>query len=1311
MNILFINYGDFTSNSLNHIGAFANQLTRLGHACVVAVPENPATLDVIPEPLFTAATFERLRQVEPVFPDRRPADVVHAWTPRELVREFTLAYLQRHPAAALFIHLEDNEVHLMESFAREPLAVLRQRSDEELAARLSPRLSHPVRFRNFLRVAHGTTFITDRLREFIPDGQPALRLLPGIDPALYQPLAPDPARRAELGLQPGEKLLVYTGSTTFANLADLRTLLLAVRLLNEGGTPCRLVRTGLNPPELARELAAIGGGHVLDLGFIPKAQLSPLLALADVLVQPGAADAFNDYRLPSKLPEFLCVGRPVILPRANVGQAMEDGRHALLLATGSAQEIADKCRQVFGDPALAQRLSAGALEFARAHFDLAANTAQLLGFYEQVRATAQPLFTDPATPPSEDVLLATGDAALRMRAKEHTIATLAQRGAALQADNTALLADQAELHTALNALRADNATLNTAVAALRSDTAHLNATVTTLRGDNATLNATVTTLRGDNATLHATVATLRGDNAALHATLSTLQAENTRRTAEASYNRAKLQDKRNQVETLRRQLAETAEGLSRLARSERPEQLRQREEKIRRMTESFSWKVTSPLRWLRRAWVDPARQRRAVVAVQAPAAEPGFACAIDTPGDWSDVPPAGEMRGWVFAADGGKIVSVRARAGAQSFAAVYGLPRADVGAGHPEHPLASVAGFTISYSVPAESTQPVAFEALTEDGKWHCFAGRSAKVGISVPAHLRRDYAAWIEQFDTPTLEEQVGLRAELEDLSPAQRPLISVLLPVYNTPEIWLVKAIESVRAQFYPHWELCIADDASREPQVQQVLADYARRDARIKVMRREENGHISAASNSALALATGEFVALLDHDDELAPRALADVVLALVRQPELEFIYSDEDKIDEQGRRYDPYFKPDWNPDLLLGQNYTCHLSVFRTARVRAAGGFRIGLEGSQDWDLTLRVVTGLDASRIHHLPRVLYHWRAIPGSTALVIDQKSDYPFIAAKQALTDHLARTQVAAELVPVAGHHWRIRRALPAPAPKVSVIIPTKNAAGLLRRCVGSVLAQTTYPDFEILVVNNRSDDPATLAYFEELRALGVRVLDYDAPFNFSALNNFAAGAAHGSLLAFLNNDLEVLSGDWLDEMAAQALRPEIGAVGALLYYPNDTVQHAGVVLGLTGPAGRDGVAGHAFKGAARGAEGQRNRLRLAQNYSAVTAACLVIRRATFEAVGGFNAADLSVAFNDIDFCLRVQQAGHRNLWTPFAEFYHHESASRGAEDTPEKVERFNREAAYMRRVWGRRLDRDPAYNPNLTLTQEDFSLAFPPR
>lgn len=570
-------------------------------------------------------------------------------------------------------------------------------------------------------------------------------------------------------------------------------------------------------------------------------------------------------------------------------------------------------------------------------------------------------------------------------------------------------------------------------------------------------------------------------------------------------------------------------------------------------------------------------------------------------------------------------------------------------------------------------------------------------------------YQRWLKACEPQLAARHRQNRSALGE---ARAPLISVVMPVFNTPEPWLTRAIESVRSQTYEKWELCIADDASTASHISPLLARFAALDPRIKFIHRETNGHISAASNSALALATGEFVALLDHDDEFAPHALAEIAFALSENPSIDFLYTDEDKIDTRGRRFSPYFKPDWNPDLLFGQNYTCHLSVFRTSRLREIGGWRIGYEGSQDWDLTLRFAAGLEPSRIHHIPEVLYHWRAIPGSTALSLSEKRDYPTEAARRALTDRLQSDGVSAELLPVKGGHWRVRHALPAVPPRVSIIIPTRNGLKHLRRCIHSLLERTDYPNFEIIVVDHLSDDPNILAFFREIRLQGVRILAHpEAAFNFSAINNRAVPHTTGSILAFLNNDLEVINHDWLQEMVAQALRPEIGAVGAMLYYPDDSVQHAGVVLGVGARKGSLGVAGHAFKCYTRGATGQRNRLRLVQNYSAVTAACLVIRRSVFEEIAGFDEAHLAVAFNDIDFCLRVRAAGYRNLWTPFAELYHHESASRGHEDTSEKQARFGREIVYMREKWGPILDADPAYNPNLTLAREDFSLAWPPR
>lgn len=535
---------------------------------------------------------------------------------------------------------------------------------------------------------------------------------------------------------------------------------------------------------------------------------------------------------------------------------------------------------------------------------------------------------------------------------------------------------------------------------------------------------------------------------------------------------------------------------------------------------------------------------------------------------------------------------------------------------------------------------------------------------------------------------------------------LVSILLPTFNTPEKWLRRCLDSVLAQTWPNWELCVADDASTDPQVRRVLQEYAARDERIRMVWRECNGHISAASNSALALTSGECVALLDHDDELHPEALSTVMDAWRKNPQWRMVYTDEDKIDVDGRRYDPYFKPDWNADLLLGQNCVSHLGVYARDLLQAAGGFREGLEGSQDWDLALRCSERLSPDQIGHVPAVLYHWRAVEGSTARGVQQKS-YAHEAGRRALREHLARLGEAAEVLEVDGVYgaFRVRRALPASAPRISIVIPTRDHADLLRQCLDSILQRSTYPNYEIVVVNNQSCESDALACLAEFAAHPrVRVLQHDRPFNYSMINNEAVAACDGELICLLNNDVEVITPDWLEELAGQAMRPHVGAVGAMLYYPDDTIQHAGVVTGV------HGVAAHPFCGMPRGYPGQMTRAKLIQSVSAVTAACLMVRREVYLQSGGLD-ADLQVAFNDVDFCLRLREHGFANVWTPFAELYHHESASRGEEDTPEKKQRFAREVRFMRRRWGALLDHDPAYNPNLTLTGEPFTLAFPPR
>lgn len=565
------------------------------------------------------------------------------------------------------------------------------------------------------------------------------------------------------------------------------------------------------------------------------------------------------------------------------------------------------------------------------------------------------------------------------------------------------------------------------------------------------------------------------------------------------------------------------------------------------------------------------------------------------------------------------------------------------------------------------------------------------------------DYATWVSRFDTLSAGHMERLRLRGDALV-ANGPVISILVPTYQTPERYLRRCIESVINQVYPRWQLCIADDASPDPRVMEVLREYAAVDSRIKVTRREANGHIAEASNTALSLAQGSYVGLLDHDDELRPHALLEMAEAIVANLELALLYSDEDKIDGDGRRFDPYFKPDWNLDLLLSQNYICHFTVIRTDLMRAVGGFRRGYEGSQDHDLFLRCIEGLPGSRIHHVPRVLYHWRAIKGSTALARDAK-DYAAEAGARAVADHLDRRHPGARVEELQHGHYRVRWPLPDPPPKASLVIPTRDKVDLLRTCVDSILERTSYQNYEVVVVDNQSADPAALEYLARIgRDPRVRVLRYDAPFNYSAINNWAVAQCDGAVIGLLNNDIEVISPGWLDEMVSQAIRPDTGAVGAMLYYPDDTIQHAGVVLGV------HGVAAHRYAGMPRGYPGHGGRARVAQQLSAVTGACLVVARAAYEEVGGLDEA-LQVAFNDIDFCLRLGQAGYRNIWTPFAELYHHESASRGSEDTEEKKQRFSGEVELMQRRWGERLQCDPAYNINLSLSSSCSELSMPPR
>lgn len=570
-------------------------------------------------------------------------------------------------------------------------------------------------------------------------------------------------------------------------------------------------------------------------------------------------------------------------------------------------------------------------------------------------------------------------------------------------------------------------------------------------------------------------------------------------------------------------------------------------------------------------------------------------------------------------------------------------------------------------------------------------------------ASERNDYQQWIGEFDSLTESSCTEIKDNIQTFD--VKPLLSIIVPVYNANIAWLDEAIESVRGQLYENWELCIADDCSTDSAVRDYLQKTQSKDSRIKVVFRENNGHISAASNSALSIAEGQWVVLMDQDDLLSEQALYWVVKAINENPEGKLFYSDEDKINENGDRHNPYFKCDWNRSLFYSQNMICHLGVYNHEIVGSIGGFREGFEGSQDHDLALRFIEHVDDSAIIHIPRILYHWRVHPNSTAGGAEAKP-YAAVAGEKAIQQHLERLNINAE-VTSSRVGYRVDYALPKKMPLVSLIIPTRNGLELVRTCIESIINLTAYPNYEIILIDNGSDDPDSLAYFSEIekKYSCVSVKRDDSPFNYSALNNAAVAQAKGEIIGLINNDIEVIEPGWLSEMVSIVLQPGVGAVGAKLLYPDDTVQHAGVVIGI------GGVAGHIHLKCRPDEPGYFGRLNLISEFSAVTAACLLVKKADYQQVGGLNEVDLTVAFNDVDFCLKLKSSGLRNIWTPHALLYHHESATRGYEDNPEKVARFNREAAYMTRTWEKYIANDPCYSPNLSLNTSDFSLAWPPR
>lgn len=558
------------------------------------------------------------------------------------------------------------------------------------------------------------------------------------------------------------------------------------------------------------------------------------------------------------------------------------------------------------------------------------------------------------------------------------------------------------------------------------------------------------------------------------------------------------------------------------------------------------------------------------------------------------------------------------------------------------------------------------------------------------------DYGEWYS-LTKPGPEELERQRRETWD----NGPRFSIVMPLYRTPERYLREMLDSIVAQTYSNWELCLADGSPQGQDVYGIVKPYMDKDSRIRYEKLGKNGGISDNTNAAIAMASGDYIVLADHDDAMTEDALYECARAVSEHPNCQVIYSDEDKMDmDGGALFDPHFKPDFNPDLLTSVNYICHQFVVKRELAERVGGLRREFDGAQDYDFILRCTEA--AEGVWHIPKVLYHWRCHQDSTASNPQSKL-YAFEAGSRAVMEHYRRVGIEAEKVEKGVDYgiyhtvFKIRD-----NPRVSVIIPNKDHHGDLDLCMRAILTRGTYKNVEFVVVENNSTEKATFEYYEAVQREfpQVRVVVWEREFNYSAINNFGVQHASGEYLLFLNNDTELIAENFIEEMLGFCQREDVGAVGARLLYQDDTIQHAGVVIGF------GGIAGHTFIGLHKAENSYFHRAMCAQDYSAVTAACMMSKKTVFERVGGFS-EDLAVAFNDIDYCMKVRSLGKLVVYAPYAVLYHYESKSRGLEDTPEKVARFNREVARFAKKWPDILrEGDPYYNPNLTLRKSNFAL-----
>ena len=1224
MNILFVLYGDFSSNSVHPLALYARELHMCGHSCAVAVPNNLETVQQSPNVFFSPLLYaDVLNDPGSVFPDGRPADVIHAWTPREVVRRFVTSYMAKRPTP-LVVYLEDHESWIACRALGLEEATLAQQTEQSISERMPDALSHPFRYESFIGLADAVAVIQDKLEIEVPPWVHCETVMPGVDLEFFSPRVANPMLRKQYGIAENERVIVYPGGLNSFTKQAIETLCRAVGLINTQGYSCRLLRTGPFALDFIDQLPKEVAAAVVDLGVISRGSLPDLLALADVFVQPGKVDPFEDLRLPGKLPELLAMGRPVIVPDVNIAHLFQDGIDVVLTRTGSAEEIAARCIDLFSNPQQADRIGQAGRRFAEKYFDIKSQAIRMESVYKAACANFDPLLAAEVWKNGDENIPAAMLLVHKLRLLADLHSTTFEVGEVLR---------EHARYIELMQLRVKGLE-----AGIDGQITHLNKVV---HDKDMHIN-NLDQIKIEDDKQIANLNQVVHDKDVHINNLDQIKIENEKQIADLNFARMGHE----------KQIAELHEMLTHQG------------DVITAILTSTSWRLTKPLRMIGLEINKGFRWMKKTIF---------FGNGFDAAWYLEKNPDVAKSGMDVY-----------------EHYVIFGknegrLPKSDSLIKRNIKRLQIVFSLLPSYINSAGGLLPAVIrviKVLKQDG-WSGLVKRvlifRARSGVPVGhgQHAAKSYANYIATME-PKVEDLKAMAKSVTSLG--YRPKFSIAVPVYNVDEKWLTQFIESVLAQVYPDWELCIADDHSTLPHVRPLLEKFAAKDDRIRLVFRDSNGHISAATNSALELATGDFVCLMDNDDEIAPHALYEFASVLNRDNSIDMIYSDEDKLDIAGNRYEPFFKPDWSPEALEGCMYTAHFACYRMNLVREVGGFRSNFNGAQDYDFVLRFTER--AAKIVHIPKILYHWRAIPGSTAASMDAK-DYVLDAAVRALTERVERVAGGGEArLGLYGGSFDVRYKING-SPLVSIIIPSAgrmaNVRGrdvdLLAQVVTSICENTAYKNFEIIIVDNNDLRSETI---NALKPYNCHFIHFEGDFNIATKMNLGAKEARGEYLLFMNDDIEVITPDWMECMLQLCQRKGVGVVGAKLHYENESLQHVGVAFwnGLPDHIHRAFPGthpGHFFSSVAN------------RNYLAVTGAVLMTKHELFETVGGFD-EQFPINYNDIDYCLKMFSKGFRIVFAAGARLFHYESVSREAVVAHDEIQLFQQK-------WMDTVSYDPYY------------------